>query len=233
MPTKGKSNKRLWINTRVEWEWKDGRLVETKVEGYWYEGPLALLHATPLTNQEIYRWRDDDGTDETDATWLEIANLTHDFDIDGGNVQARLRFSVAENGGADENSRTYPIEFNINGGGWNSLTGATTGCIFFGSTKLTNNSDTTEQLAGAGTFQGTNGGQCEDGVVDAFVLLASADAEFEYTIEFVAADLANNDSIDFRVAILDGYTVTANATITKSAASFVSAWAINSNGVIQ
>ena len=48
------------------------------------------------------------------------------------------------------------------------------------------------------------------------MLTASSDVEFEYTVRFVAADLSNGDSIDFRVATLDAYTVTANATITKT-----------------
>ena len=209
------NRKPIWINTRVVLEWNGERYIETHTEGYWYEGVLDLAHNNPSTDQEIYRWRDDDGTDETDGTWLELANTTHDFDVSSGNVDARLRFSVAENGGADETNKTYPLEFSINGGAYNTITAATTGCIYYSSTKLTDDSNTTEQLAGSGTFQSTNHGQCEDGTVNTFVLTASSDVEFEYTVRFVAADLNNGDSINFRVANLDAYTVTANATITK------------------
>lgn len=209
------SKTRIWINTHVEWVWNGSQYVEVVTEGYWYEGPLDLLHNNPSTDQEIYRWRDDDGTNETNGTWLAAANNTYDFDVSSGNVDARLRFSVAENGGADETSRTYPLEFQINGGTWNVLGAATTGCIYYDSTKLTNGNNTTEQLAGPGTFQSSNGGQCEDGTVDAFVLSANADVEFEYTIRFVAADLDDGASLNFRVQSLDAYTVTANATISK------------------
>ena len=85
---------------------------------------------------DIYRWRDDDGTDETDATWLEIADTTHDFDVNSGNVLSRLRCNVSESGGTKADNQTYTLEFQVNTDGWVALGAATTGCKYFDSTKL-------------------------------------------------------------------------------------------------
>lgn len=172
-------------------------------------------HVTANVDQSAYRVRDDDGS-ESAATWLEVINTSHDFDVSAGNVDFRLRVNLAENGGADAANQSYTLQFDINGGGYNTLTGASTGCIFYDSTNLTNNTDTTEQLSQGGTFVGT-GGQCEDGVVDAFVLGANNDLEAEYTVRLVSADLSDTDSINFQVLEADTYGVTANVTITKGA----------------
>ena len=69
--------------------------------------------------------------------------------------------------------------------------------------------------------------------------------EVEATIRFVAVDLSNGDSIDFRLYLnaaddfttkgnptAGGYTQTANATITKAGASFQPAWALRSNQLL-
>lgn len=171
-------------------------------------------HVTANLDQDSYRWRDDDGT-ETAATWLELVNVSHDFDVQGGNVQARLRFLLQEDGGGSLNNITGTLEFQINGGGYNAIGAATTGCIYFDSGNLTDGNDTTQQL-GAGTFITANAGIGEDGVVEGVADFAGNDeTEYEYTVEFVAADLGDGDTIDFRVQEADTFTRTASATITK------------------
>lgn len=236
MREKTKSNQRVskWVTTREVRDW-DGHV--HALEGYWYLGDWALAHPSFTTDIDIYRWRDDDGSDETDATWLEVASTTHDFDVDSGDVEARLRVNISEFGGADDNNAAvYQLYFQINSGGYALVTNATTGVQYFNSTKLTDDGNTTEQLNGGGTFEGTNG-VCEDGQAASYILLSNNDHEIEYTVKFIAADLSNSDSIDFQiVSDTDGIvteTVTPNATITKSAAGFNAYWAINSNGIIQ
>ena len=99
---------------------------------------------------------------------------------------------------------------------------ASTGCIYHDSTKLTDGNATTERLAGGGTFVGATG-QVETGVSSSKIILANNDCEFVFTVTFVAADLTDSDSIDFRVVGSAGgdnvvvMTVTPNATITKAA----------------
>lgn len=174
-------------------------------------------HVKANIDQDSYRWRDDDGS-ETAATWLELVNVSHDFDVQAGNVQARLRFLLQEDAGGSLSDFTGTLEFQINGGGYNAIGAATTGCITFDSANLTDAEDTTQQI-GAGTFISTNAGVSEDGVVDGVADFSGNDeTEYEYTIEFVSADLSNGDSIDFRIQESNTFTNTANVTISKVAA---------------
>lgn len=177
-------------------------------------------HVVANVDLSAYRVRDDDGTDETDGTFLENINTAHDFDVSAGNVDFRLRLNLAETGGANAPNQTYTARFNINGGGATALGAATTGCQYFDSTKLTDNNDTTEQLDQGGTFVGT-GGQCEDGVVNAFILGSGEDLEAEYPIRLIAADLNDGDSITFDILEQDSNSVTPTITITKSSAETV------------
>jgi hypothetical protein len=192
----------------------------------WLVDTSKYRHIYAMNDQaldvDIYRWFDDLGTDETDSGTLAAASTTFDFDVSSGNVEAQLRCNVSESGGTNASSQTYTIEFNIGGAGWNPLGAASTGCIYHDSSKLTDGNATTERLAGGGTFEGTSG-QVETGVSSAKAILKNNDSEFVYTVTFVAADLADSDSIDFRVVGSAGgkdavtMTVTPNATITKTA----------------
>lgn len=212
---------KIWINTRVEFRWNGEKFVDTLVEGYWYEGPLVLAHDETALDVDIYRWRNDDGS-ETGASWLEDANTTHDFDLSSGDVECRLRVDVSESGGANASNQGYILRFSINSGGFVTLGAATAGVQYFDSSNLTNDNNTTEQLNGGGTFLG-NSGQVEDGVSISQVIPANNDWEIEYTIKFIAADLSNTDTIDFQVLAngTDAVTMTVvpNATITIGAVS--------------
>ena len=175
----------------------------------------------PSMDVDIYQWYDDDGTDETDSSTIGSVSSTNDFDVSSGNVLAQLRCNVSESGGSNAASQTYTLEFNIGGAGWNAIGAASTGCIYHDSSKLTDGNATTERLAGGGTFSGTSG-QVETGVSAARIINSNNDCEFVYTVAFVAADLTDLDSIDFRVVGSAGgtsavtMTVTPNATITKT-----------------
>lgn len=216
------STKKVYITTKGHLEWDEalGQYIAVSDEGYEYEGPLALAHNNPALDIDIYRWRDDDGS-ETTATWLAAANTGYNFDVSAGNVQARLRVDISESGGANASNQAYELQFSINGSAFTTLGTATTGVRYYDSANLTNNTDTTEQLNGGGTFTGT-GGQCEDGIVDGFVIGANEDLEAEYTVEFVSADLSNNDVITFQIlGSVDGVitaTVTPTTTIIASSA---------------
>jgi len=159
--------------------------------------------------QTDYRWRNDDGS-ESAATWPVAVNTTNDYDLGAGNVNARLRFAIFDTGESAISSGQ--LQFSINGGAYNNLTNTSTGCQYYNSANLTDTNDCTQQI-NATTFEATNEGVIETGS-GGIGEFNNSGIEHEYTITFIAADLANNDSINFRVSDPAVYTNTANATIT-------------------
>ena len=57
---RAKYNNRRWINTHVEYEWDGEKYVETVVDGYWYEGPIASAHNDGAVEQRDWAFYDDD-----------------------------------------------------------------------------------------------------------------------------------------------------------------------------
>ena len=68
----------------------------------------------------------------------------------------------------------------------------------FDSANVADDADTTQQIT-TGTFVADNNGLSEDGLVSRVLFNGVDKAEFEYTVEFVAADLADGDEVRFRI----------------------------------
>lgn len=165
--------------------------------------------------QTHYLWRNDNGNETvTGATDFVAVNTSATVDVTTGNIQLRLRLAVEEQNASEYEVGPVPLEFNINAGGWTTLGSATTGCKYYNSANLTDGNDTTGPQIAAFTYVTTNEGVIEtSGGIGAF---NGDGTEYEYTVEFVATELAHGDSIDFRIplSIIDGgWTVTGNATI--------------------
>lgn len=218
MTDQKKPHNRNKVHTRIELRWNPSTESFDVVEDqwYWYGGAWSLAeHLAANIDQAEYRWRDDDSS-ETGASWLEVVDTSHDFDVTSGNVQARIRFTLQEDGGADSNPTAYTLQFQINGGGYADVLIDSTGVIYFNSGNLTDGEVTTSQLNGTGTFIS---GECsEDAITGSLSVTANNHTEIEYTVEFVSAELTNGDSIDFRLTNTDTQTIDGNATITKGAA---------------
>ncbi len=223
----------LWINTYLEFKWnpKSKQYEDAYIEGFLYSGALSLLHPTYTSDQSGYRWRNDDGS-ETAATWIELLDTTTDIDVSSSNIQKRLRLAISETGGAEGSEGAgFQLEFSINGGAYTNLTTTSTGVKAYDSSNLVEEEggDCTQQISAPDTFVSTNEGIIEDGSGDFEVAFGGTDtSEAEYTIEFITADLSDNDSINFRVAALDGWTSVANATITISASGVTGTGTLNS-----
>jgi hypothetical protein len=82
---------------------------------------------------------------------------------------------------------------------WFNVTTSSSNVKAFDSTNLTNGADTTQQI-GAGTFITDNNGVSEDGSGGPTNFAGSDEAEYEYTVEFISADLAEGDTVYFRLA---------------------------------
>ena len=114
-----------------------------------------------------------------------------------------------------QSDKTFQLEYNRNGGGWNDVTGASSVVRAWLSPNLADAANTTQQV-GSGTFVTPNAGIDEaDGQVGGTSLDFSGndEVEVEYSVQIVSVDVANDDTIQLRVKGLDAYTNTPTATV--------------------
>jgi hypothetical protein len=179
--------------------------------------PLAgfTLHANFTTDQRAWRFRNDDGN-QTSATWKAAQN-TAITQAAGENF--RLRFETQETGGGASNNVDFTLQYNRNGTGWVTVTTSSAVVRLIDSPFVADNTPTTNQLtAGTGTFlAGSVIGSSESTGRVSFA--GSEHTEHEWKLVLVPGDVANGDTIAFRVNVNGAVTTTAtagNATLTTS-----------------
>lgn len=174
-----------------------------------------VLKDNPVMDQTQFRFRNDDG-DEAAATWRQAVNVDDTQPVD---TVLRVRFTVAETAGKAKTNFKPQLEYQLNGGGFLSVT-ATSSVVQSAASQLVDGNDCTQQISTT-TFVTTNEGQDE---VDGRAGGTNCDyvgndkAEFEYSYQIISGDVVDSDVIDLRIAGLDNYTV-ADATITVSEAA--------------
>jgi hypothetical protein len=151
----------------------------------------------PVLNFELFWFGDDDGTDETDNTFLGAKNSNQTLLTD---TNYRFRVSVSNTGTKAVNGLMLQLEYNHEGGGWNAVDDVSSVVIMSASTKLVEGNDCTERLAGAQAFDGTNAGQEDvDGLTGGNNLAANNEQEADYCFQIVSGDVANAETIVLRV----------------------------------
>lgn len=158
------------------------------------------MGALSILTQTSFRGRNDDGN-ETAATWKAAINTNWNQLV---TTNFRVRFLITHEGGLA--TPAFQLEYNKNGGGWNSVTTSSANIIALGSANLTNGEATTQQM-GAGTFVA---GECsEDGLTAGIALTLAVETEVEYVVQVVDADTSDGDDIELRVTnggvALDAY----------------------------
>jgi len=134
------------------------------------------------------------------------------------NKVLQVRIGIVETGDAGGSPLDdYQLQVQINSGGWNNVTGVSTGAIVYDSADITGTNPTTQRLSSStGTWQ--IGEICEDGLLDDFNFAKSVFTEFLYSVQLINADLSNDDSVQFR-CLFNGatftYSVTPAITISK------------------
>lgn len=184
---------------------------------------MGAMTFTPVLRH--FRWYGDDGS-ESGSTAAGAEDASVDFTVSADLIK-HLRVLIEETGGANGASTDdWNLQYNKNGGGWNSVTNSSSNVRGNGASQLTHGADTTNRATdgltdGSGSF--VAGEQAEsDGFISDRRLTSSNFMEHVWAVEFVQADLADNDSIDFRVQVDTGgglgnftHDVTLNATIDK------------------
>jgi len=169
---------------------------------------------TPSFSQTAYRWYED-GSENASADAGCAINTALQRYLDGDQtlgLRIRLQITNAVSGASTDD---FQLQYSKNGGAFTNLTTSTTDVKAVDSTNLTDQAATTNRLgAGSGSF--VAGLVSEDGLADNKQVTASNYSEFLYTVRLVAANLADNDVITFRV-LRNGstmtYTVTPQVTV--------------------
>jgi hypothetical protein len=188
-------------------------------------------------DQDSFRGRNDDGN-ETTATWIAAANADFSHDIDA-DPKFRIRFLIQETAGVAEADFSEQLQYNLNGAGWNNVTGASSVIRGVLSANYADGANTTQQI-GAGTFIVTNAGMVEgDGgpaSATAPDFAGSDETEFEFMLEIQAADVVNSDTIQLRVTkagtALGTYTNTPTVTVTEAVAGRIMSSLVGAGGLV-
>jgi hypothetical protein len=172
---------------------------------------VTVYYSVPSFTQASFRGRKDDG-DETAASWKANADTDWTQKVD---ENFRVRFVVQETSGIAAADKTFQLEYNRNGTGWNDVNGASSVARAWVSPNVGDGDNTTQQV-GSGTFVAPNAGFDEaDGLAGGASLdfSGSDEVEVEYCLQIRSADVSNDDTIALRVKGLDAYTNTPTVTV--------------------
>ena len=174
---------------------------------------------SPVYDQDSFRGRNDDGS-ESAATWKETVNTNWSQDID---ENFRVRFLIEETADEADADVQFQLQYNKNSGGWNDVNAASANVRSFASPNVVDGANTTEQLAGPGTFLTSNAGFDEvNGLVGGTALDFSAtineEVELEFCVQIRGVDVSGGDTIQLRVVkeadiVLGSYTNTPTVTV--------------------
>ena len=94
--------------------------IQLRVKGLDTYTNTPTITAALALDQDTFRARNDNG-DETTATWKAAANINWTQKVD---ENIRVRFVIQEANGSNAPDMTFQLEYNLNSGGWNDVTGA-------------------------------------------------------------------------------------------------------------
>lgn len=161
-----------------------------------------------------------DGTEGGAAT-LGANDTPISSDVTSGNTVMQLRVQLeSTDATALPVTSDWQLQYARNGGTWTDVTTTSTAVKAFASANTTDGEATSPRLIpGTGSFWG--GKVSEDGLADNLGWAAGDYTELVYPITLVAADLANGDTVTFRVlrnasTLGITYTATPSITIVKS-----------------
>jgi hypothetical protein len=173
--------------------------------------PTITVSGIPEYDQDKFRGRNDDDN-EADATWKAAVNNNWTQKMD---ENFRVRFVVQETGDGSEANKTFQLQYNHKGGGWNNVTGSSSVVRSWASPNVADGADTTQQI-GSGTFVAPNAGFDEaNGQAGGSALdfSGSDEVELEFCLQIQSSDVTNDDTIQLRVKGLDSYTNTPTITV--------------------
>ncbi|MBW3538762.1 MAG: hypothetical protein KY476_00680 [Planctomycetes bacterium] len=147
-----------------------------------------------MLEQTSFRARNDDGS-ESAATWKEAVDVDWTQLVD---ENFRVRFLITEIGLEEETDGFWLFYSTDGGSSWNLVTTTSSVVRSVGSTHLTDGEHTTQQI-GAGTFDATNGGVDENGLISTGTIPSGNEVEFEFCLQLRGDDLTDLQTVELRV----------------------------------
>lgn len=173
--------------------------------------------------QDAFRFYEDGTESGSTAIAAQDTSINRTVAADS-NLLLRLRIE-STTAMASVPPSVWRLQYSKNSGTWTNLTTSSSDVKAFNSSNLTDGGSTTERLT-SGVTTWTAGLIAEDGEVGDVPgelgknVTSGEYTEFLYTLTVLDADVANFDTLDFRVlrdgSVIDTYTVTPRITVVKS-----------------
>jgi MSHA biogenesis protein MshQ len=180
-------------------------------------GVFIRIRDESAFSQAAFRFYDDGTEAGSTAIAAQDTNISRDVAAGNSNLQLRLRaqeINALPGAAVDD----FQLQYSKNAGAYTNVTGGSANVRGFNSASLSDGGATTNRLgAGSGSF--VAGVIAEDGLADNHQITASNYTEYLFSLTLVSADLANADTLDFRLlrngVTIAAYSVVPRITITK------------------
>lgn len=220
----------LTIHLRI-WRWLNPARQSWVPRSLWWKLRPELhvyAHTNPSFTQTNFRFRTVNPTTAAANAAFDGAdpaiNTNTTLDVTAGNVPFRVRIEVDETAGGSTNI-TWHMRYSVNGGAYNQLTSLTTDVTIVDNTTYADDTATTNLISGSSrTFLA---GYADDaaGVMPNSgnqAWTGNQHTELDVCAQLVSANLADGDTIDFRIydsagTALTAYTNTPRITVQKTA----------------
>ncbi len=178
---------------------------------------IRIRELQPALTQAAFGFYEDGTESASTAIAAQDTNISRDVAPGNSVLQLRLRLQET-NGASGAATDDYQLQYSKNGGAYTNVTGASANVRGFNSASLADGGATTNRLTGgSGTFLA--GVISEDGLADNHQITRSRYTEYLYSLTLISADLANNNTLDFRVlrngATINSYSVTPRINVAK------------------
>jgi hypothetical protein len=179
---------------------------------------IRIRETQPAFTQAAFGFYEDGTESGSTAIAAQDTNITRDVTPGNSNLQLRLRIQEtnAASGAATDD---YRLQYSKNGAAYTNVTAATANVRGFNSSMAEGDPTTTRLTGGTGAFLA--GAVSEDGEAADHRITYSKHTEYLYTLTLMSADLANGNTLDFRVlrngAVMT-YSVTPRITVAKPTA---------------
>jgi hypothetical protein len=150
-------------------------------------------------------------------TGAAAENTGYTLDVSGGNAYLIIRTELEETAGGSGNQNGN-CEYQVNGGGYGSLTAATTDVkTNTGHACTTTDGTTIGNVLTTSTATFNSGGVFDNSAATGNVSFSGNDhAEFAHAVEFVATNLSDGDTVNIRIAGVAAWTNVITITISKT-----------------
>lgn len=168
--------------------------------------------------QTHFRFGSDDGGSESTHGWLAAEDT--DITLFTG-LKFLLRFTAQEAGGTATVDTDFQFQYNKNSAGWNDVTTSSNVVKAITPSAFSNGANCTKRLSGTGTFESSAAGCTTDGGSGGTScdIVANGNTETECGLQLVDSDIADGDTIQFRITSPDytiSYDVTPTLTVEKT-----------------